>query len=194
MQGCRPLTEDEVDLVMQSFGGKFATRDTALFTLGVLSGFRITELLSVRIKDVQQHGQIVERVTVERRHMKRKLQSRTVILHPKAKLAVQVWLDSMTKSIDVSPEHYLFKSRKGQNRPISRIQALRILKEAFDSCEMTGKLGTHSMRKTFANNVHEKLDRDLVKTQRALGQKNITTTIRYLSFRDAEIDEAILSL
>ncbi len=194
MQGCRPLTEDEVDLVMQSFGGKFATRDTALFTLGVLSGFRITELLSVRIKDVQQHGQIVERVTVERRHMKRKLQSRTVILHPKAKLAVQVWIEVMSKSIDVSPDTYLFKSRKGQNRPISRIQALRILKEAFDSCEMTGKLGTHSMRKTFANNVHEKLDRDLVKTQRALGQKNITTTIRYLSFRDEEIDEAILSL
>jgi integrase len=126
--------------------------------------------------------------------MKRKLQSRTVILHPKAKLAVQTWLDTMTKAIDVSPETYLFKSRKGQNRPISRIQALRILKEAFDSCEMTGKLGTHSMRKTFANNVHERLDRDLVKTQRALGQKNITTTIRYLSFRDEEIDEAILAL
>ena len=126
--------------------------------------------------------------------MKRKLQSRTVILHPKAKLAVQVWIEVMSKSIEVSPDTYLFKSRKGQNRPISRIQALRILKEAFDSCAMTGKLGTHSMRKTFANNVHEKLDRDLVKTQRALGQKNITTTIRYLSFRDQEIDEAILSL
>ncbi len=194
MQGCRPLTEPEVDLVMQSCGGKFAARDTALFTLGVLSGFRITELLSVRIKDVQQHGQIVERVTVERRHMKRKLLSRTVILHPKAKRAVQVWIEVMSTSIDVSPDTYLFKSRKGQNRPISRIQALRILQEAFDSCAMTGKLGTHSMRKTFANNVHEKLDRDLVKTQRALGQKNITTTIRYLSFRDEEIDEAILSL
>ncbi len=194
MQGCRPLTEDEVDLVMQSFGGKFAARDTALFTLGVLSGFRITELLSLRIKDIEQHGQIVERVTVERRHMKRKLQSRTVILHPKAKVAVQTWLEVVSKSIVVSPDTYLFKSRKGQNRPISRIQALRILKEAFDSCAMTGKLGTHSMRKTFANNVHEKLDRDLVKTQRALGQKNITTTIRYLSFRDEEIDEAILSL
>ena len=126
--------------------------------------------------------------------MKRKLQSRTVILHPKAKVAVQTWLAVMTRSIDVSPDTYLFKSRKGQNRPISRIQALRILQDAFESCAMTGKLGTHSMRKTFANNVHEKLDRDLVKTQRALGQKNITTTIRYLSFRDAEIDEAILSL
>jgi site-specific recombinase XerD len=59
---------------------------------------------------------------------------------------------------------------------------------------LRGKLGTHTMRKTFANNVHERLGRDLVKTQRALGQKNITTTILYLSFRDDEITQAILAL
>ena len=194
MQGCRPLTEEEVDLVMRSFGGTFARRDTALFTLGILSGFRITEILSLRLKDVCQHGQLVDRVTVHRRHMKRKLKSRTVILHPQAKAALQAWLDVMPRFTAVTPETYVFKSRKGPNRPISRHQALRLLKEAFGSCEMTGRLGTHSMRKTFANNVHERLARDLAKTQRALGQQNIATTIRYLSFRNEEIDAAILAL
>ncbi len=194
MQGCRPLSAAEVALVMQSFSGTFAARDHALFTLGIFSGFRITELLSLTVKDVVQHGQMVDRVTVHRRHMKRKRQSRSVIFHPQAKRALQVWLQDMATRGDGAPDTYVFKSRKGGNHPISRRHALAILKEAFRSCEMTGTLGTHSMRKTFANNVHERLARDVVKTQQALGQQHITTTIRYLSFRGEEIDQAILAL
>jgi integrase len=49
MPGCRPLTDDEVDLVLQSFGGRYALRDRALFCLGIYTGFRITELLSLRL-------------------------------------------------------------------------------------------------------------------------------------------------
>jgi hypothetical protein len=44
MKGCRPLTEAEVDLLQQSFGGVYADRDKALFLLGVKSGFRISWL------------------------------------------------------------------------------------------------------------------------------------------------------
>jgi integrase len=61
MKGCRPLTAEEVELVQQSFGGVYAERDQALFLLGVKSGFRISELLSLRVGDVSQHGQLVDR-------------------------------------------------------------------------------------------------------------------------------------
>lgn len=74
------------------------------------------------------------------------------------------------------------------------MHAWRILKEAYESNEMTGKLGTHSMRKTFADRIYDKLDRDLVKTQKALGHRNINSTVQYLSFREEEIDEAMLSI
>ncbi len=60
--------------------------------------------------------------------------------------------------------------------------------------QLGGTLGTHAMRKTFANNVHVLLGRDLVKTQRALGHKNVSSTVSYLSFLEEEIDEAILAL
>ena len=49
------------------------------------------------------------------------------------------------------------------------------------------------MRKTFADRVYEKLNHDLVKTQRALGHRNINSTVSYLSFREEEIDAAILA-
>ena len=85
MKGCRPLTDAEVALVLTSFGGCYALRDKALFLLGLKSGFRISELLSLRLADVLHHGQLVDRVTVTRRHMKKKVEGRTVILHPEAK-------------------------------------------------------------------------------------------------------------
>src|SRR4029450_6462741 len=77
--------------------------------------------------------------------------------------------------------------------PISRMHAHRFLREAFDSCEMTGPLGTHSMRKTFARRVHQRLGNDLAKTKEALGQKSITATMHYMSFLHDEIDQAILA-
>jgi hypothetical protein len=49
------------------------------------------------------------------------------------------------------------------------------------------------MRKTFANRVYDRLRHDLVKTQRALGHKNINSTVSYLSFRDEDVDAAILA-
>ena len=190
MRGCRPLTDDEVSEVSRSFWGEHARRDKALFLLGIRSGFRISELLSLRVRDVAPGGRMVDRVTVERRHMKKKVEGRTVLLHPEAKAALAAWLEVLGANEDA----YVFQSRIGENRPITRVQAYRILHEACDACELTGKLGTHSMRKTFANKIYDRLDNDLVKTQRALGHRNINSTVQYLSFREEEIDAAILGM
>lgn len=188
------MTDDEVSEVAMSFYGEHARRDKALFLLGVKSGFRISELLSLRLRDVLQAGRLVDRVTVERRNMKKKLEGRTVLLHPDARAALAAWLRELGQHSELIGETYIFQSRKGGNRPITRVQAYRILHDACDSCEMNGKLGTHSMRKTFANKVYDALEHDLVKTQRALGHRNINSTVQYLNFREEEIDQAILSM
>jgi site-specific recombinase XerC len=87
MKGCRPLSDEEVKVISHSFGGTFGKRNKALFILGVCSGFRISELLSLTAGDVQQHGKIVDHMTVARRHMKKKTEGRTVPLHPEAQAA-----------------------------------------------------------------------------------------------------------
>ena len=193
MKGCRPLTDEEVRLVQQSFGGVYATRDKALFLLGVKSGFRISELLSLRVGDVWQHGRLVDRVTVARQHMKNQREGRTVLLHPEAKTALATWLLTLRQMPDCTGQTFVFQSRKGVNQPISAVQAWRILHEAVITNELTGKVGTHAMRKTFANRVYHQLNHDLVKTQRAMGHKNINSTVAYLSFVEDEIDQAILA-
>ena len=193
MKGCRPLTEAEVNLIAKSFGGKYVNRDKALFLLGVKSGFRISELLSLRLGDVIQAGRLVDRVTVQRRNMKKKTEGRTVLLHPDAKAALAAWGEELRAAGYMTDDAFVFQSKKGRNKAISRVHAWRILNECYESNEMTGKLGTHAMRKTFANKVYDALKGDLVKTQKALGHRNINSTVQYLSFREEEIDEAILS-
>jgi site-specific recombinase XerD len=151
-----------------------------------------------------QHGTVVGAITVQRRYMKGgkagKTSSRTVLVHPEARAALSVWLEALQKMLKgaLDPQTPVFCSRvrdaaTGLRRAISREQAWRLLTEAFEANELSGKLGTHAMRKTFANRMYEKLGHDLVKTQRALGHANINSTVQYLSFREEEIDAAILA-
>jgi integrase len=126
--------------------------------------------------------------------MKRNTEGRTVVVHPKAQAALPAWLAALAAAGALLPSRYLFASRKGVNRPICRETANQILHDAYAVNGLSGQLGTHSLRKTFANHVYDKLGRDLVKTQRAMGHKNIHSTVSALSFCEAEIDQAILAL
>jgi site-specific recombinase XerD len=193
-----------VSLVAKSFSGTFAKRNKALFVVGHRTGFRISELLSLAVTDVLQHGKIGDHLTVQRKHMKGgkagKTSSRTVALHPEARAALSVWLEMLTRMLkgNLDPMTPVFCSRvrdtaTGLRRHISREQAWRILKEAFNSNELSGKLGTHAVRKTFCNRVYTLLKHDLVKTRQAMGHANVNSAVQYLSFREEEIDAAILA-
>jgi hypothetical protein len=79
---------------------------------------------------------------------------------------------------------------------------LRILQEVYATNGLTGKVATHSMRKTFANNIYRHLSQrraagdaidPLRLTSKALGRRNINSTDQYLSFPEADIDQAILA-
>ena len=87
----------------------------------------------------------------------------------------------------------IFAEHRG-NRAISPTHAWRILWEACATNELTGKLGTHCPRKTFANKVYHQLGFDLIRTKRALSHQQISNTERYLSFAEAEIHAAILAI
>jgi integrase len=187
MIGCRPLTDEELEQLQNDMR---STQDKALLVLCATTGFRISEALSLKVQDVALKGEALDRVTVKRRSMKGKDRSRTVLLHPTAKQGIEalIWERRL------EPQHYLFKSQKGENRPIDRTQAWRRLKAAFARLGLQGKVATHSMRKYFAGQVYEALGRDIFKTSKALGHKHVSSTADYLSFKTEEIDAAVLTL
>lgn len=188
MAGCRSLNENEITLVKNNLD---ILRNKVMFILGVKSGFRITELLSLCIKDVSTDGISNDRVKVSRKSMKGKTSSREVLLHNEAKQVVKEYLDTLGF---YSPNDPLFKSRQGENKPITRNQAWLILKEAYKEAGIQGSTGTHSARKSFARNVYEASGHDLALTQKAIGHSSVTTTIKYLDIKQDEVDDIIRKL
>jgi integrase len=194
MKGCRSFTDQEAEVVIKSFTGQYAARDRAIFALGRYTGERISAILHLKVGDVVQAGKVADSVTYQRSNRKGKVEGRTVKLHPEAIAALSEWINQQSKGTYLTANEYIFQSRKGHNQPISRIQYHRILKGAIEANNLTGKIATHSMRKTFADRVYEKLGKDIFRTQKALGHKNINSTVQYLSFKEADIDAAILAM
>ena len=90
---CRELSIAEINLMKDSFDGAYAKRNRTLFMLGLFTGYRIAELLSLRLADVCNitiqdktiNAQVFERVTVASKYMKGKKSARSVILSDMAR-------------------------------------------------------------------------------------------------------------
>ena len=198
MSAARPLLPDEEIKLLAALDRR---RDQVLFLFGRLTGFRITELLSVRVGDIWDLAGVRSEITLSRQRLKgghgvqrRRVRSRTVPLNPRLRGALQTYLDERFAGEEPSPGTFLFASRTGENRPISRVQAYRILKAAAAATGRPERVATHSLRKTFAQDVFERSGHNLVLTQRALGHSSVMTTARYVSPDEDAISAAILGL
>ena len=187
MNGMRPLSQIEQDQVIASLK---LQRDKTIFILGLKTGFRISELLSLKVGDVYQDGQVVGRIRVLKRNTKTK-QTRELPLHTVAKESIQSLLGTFKAGLD--KDMYLFQSREGINQSIDRTTYHKILASAIKANKIMGRTSTHSMRKTFAKAVYERLNYDLVSTCKALGHSSILNTVRYIDFDNKKIDDAILA-
>jgi len=186
MRGMRPLSDSEIAQVASRLG----VRDRAFFVLGIRTGFRVSELLSLRVADVVNGGEVARFVGVHRRNMKGKSEGRTIPLHDEARAALSAWVAEL-KNMGAAAESPLFLSREGG--AISRGQAWAIMTGAYRAAGVFGRVGVHGLRKTFAARVYDRTGHDLMQTQRALGHKAITSTAAYLSFADSEVEAAILA-
>jgi len=200
MPGCRPLTERLLSKVLRAASGAYQLRDRALIVMGVRTGFRIAELLSLRIGDVVRGGKFVEQITVKRRHMKggrrqtARIESRSVPMHPDIPKALGPWLRQLRSMGYILRGDFLFQSRVAGNRPITRWAALRMLKKTCAAVGLYEGIGTHTLRKTFAAAVNRQLGGNIYLVAEALGHKDVNSAKAYLSFDRKVIDEAILSV
>lgn len=190
MIGARPLTRKQVKAAIAA---STSARDKALLTLGFCTGFRISELLSVRVCDVVKNGTAFSHVTVKASNTKTK-KGRTTQLNTDAQKCVLALVREL-KAKGVDDNAPLFVSRKHAQgvAAITRQQAHRILKAVFASIGELGNVSAHTMRKTFAKAIYD-ATKKLELVQKALGHASISSTIAYLSFSSDEIDAAINSM
>ena len=186
---CRRLNPDEIGKVAEALRGtRKGPRDAALFILGITTGFRISELLSLRVGDVMDDLGVRPTVTVKRRNMKRKQHGRTMDIVPLAASALKEWVKWAFTRWGVSYRDHLFCKSDGS--PISRQEAWRILKRAYRRAGVRGAVATHSMRKTFVSMAREYARANvddvepLMFAQRMAGHARIDSTVKYLETAD----------
>lgn len=202
MRGARKLSKEEVDLLKRSFAGRLGIRNRAFFMFGLNTGFRVTELLSLKIGDVlESSGQIKDYVMISRRFMKGKKASRSVVINPGAKKALHPLLIILRESGVTHRDDYIFRSSGRGNKAITREHAWRIIHNAAMLANLTGQVSTHSMRKTFAGAVYSRLlarvsEGEAVDafrlTSKALGHMSIDSTDKYLEINGEVVDDVIL--
>ncbi len=201
MLGCRPLTDDEISQAMQHLhGSKAKERDRCMLVLGLRTGFRISELLSLRVWDVVQYGKVLPQVRVYRRFMKGKKKTRIVPLNIEARKALARWLPILYRWRGNLPDTYLFQSFKGG--AITRQHASRIMRTLAAQFHWPPPVSTHSLRKTFAFKVYAQAckgwkphkENPLRVVQVALGHASMNTTVLYLGLDEAEVTRCVLSV
>ena len=87
------------------------------------------------------------------------------------------------------PQDYLFVSQKGENRPISRVQAYRILNSIAKELGLE-EIGTHTLRKTFGY-WHYKKYKDVAILQSLFNHSSPSVTLEYIGVNQDVMDKTI---
>lgn len=120
-------------------------RNYALIVLGLNSALRISDILNLTWGDVfdfeekefKSHVYVKEKKTGKSKKFLLNQNASGGLLKLKRKLG----------HINISD--YIFKSREGQNKPITRYMAIKIIKGACEAVGIKEHIGCHSLRKTF---------------------------------------------
>jgi integrase len=190
MKGCPAPTKPEINLALRNLRGRWRWRNRALLILGIHTGLRISELLSLRLGQVYQGGQVLPRVYLQRQDSKGKRAGSSIVIHPRAVAALMKWIQSPLEP--TQPEQPLFPSQRYPDRAMDRHTGWLTLHRAFVAAGVIGMAGSHCMRKTYAENVRIALGGDIFRLSKAMRHTSVFTTLAYMSYKQEEIDRAIL--
>lgn len=154
-------------------------RNYILFIMGIYSGLRISDMLSLRIRDVKNKEYINIR---EKKTKKQKI----FTINPYVKKELKSFCDG--KDLN----EFLFKSRKGINKPITREMAYQILRETAEIFSIDN-IGCHTLRKTFGY-LHYNQWKDVLALQKIFNHADPKITLRYIGIEQETINNSIKGL
>jgi integrase len=159
-------------------------RNYALIVLGLNSALRISDILNLKWEDVYDfeegsfklHVSVVEQKTSK---MKKFLLNKNAI----------EGLVGLKKQLGhINSQDYVFKSREGVNKAITRHMAIRIIKEACAAVGIKENVGCHSLRKTFGYHSWKK-GVPLPVLMELYNHSNQAVTKLYLGISQDDIDD-----
>lgn len=174
-----------------------SVRNELLFILGINVGLRVSDIVKLTVGDIVKMGKTPkEYVTITEKKTKK---TKKFYI---GKTVEKVILDYLKEYPDITDETFVFFSRKGTNKPITRQQAYRIINFAAEQLGLverdinghilSGEVGTHTMRKTFGyhavmNGASLRLLMDL------FNHSSEAQTLRYIGITEEQKREVYLN-
>lgn len=178
-----PIRDDEWLVAFIEELKEGSERNYIMFMIGIYTGLRISDILPLRVADVSgSHMVLLEQKT--KKHKR-------IIMHPTLRRAINRYIEGMDKTDVLLPSRE--KSKTGKVRPIGRRQALRILQDTAKSIGYTGRIGTHSLRKTFGFR-HYQQYKDVAELQVIFNHDSQYETLKYIGVMSERIEDGIVRM
>mgnify|MGYP003290397140 CR=1 FL=1 len=178
MEYVEPIREREKIETVKKILKCEGMRNFLLFLIGINSGLRISDILKLKISDVKNKDyiEIIEQKTGKYKKFP----------------ITNSFKNYLNEFIfNKSPDEYLFASQRG-NKPITRIQAYRIINHACQKAGITTHIGTHTLRKTFGYHFYQE-KKDVALLQCIFNHSAPSVTLRYIGINQDIIDSNLRS-
>ena len=165
-----------------------AYRDYLIFTLGINSGLRISDILKLKFGDIlEANNKIIKVISIrEKKTQKRK----SFPINNRIKEAINFYLDNL--SFKYKLDQLLFCSEYN-NKAITRGTAYRIIKKWARGAGIQYTIGTHTLRKTFGYHCYKK-GVDLTLIVKLLNHSSESQTLNYIGITKDDMDGVYTNL
>lgn len=175
MNFVQPIRDPDMILFIKRYLKEQSERNYMLFVTGINSGLRISDILQLRVRDVKKtYFNIIEIKTGKKKR---------IDMTPQLQKEFRVYIEGK------EDYEFLFKSRVGLNKPLSRSMAYKILRTAGERFGLDD-IGTHTMRKTFGYHLYKQTG-DVALLQKILNHSDPAFTLRYIGISDDMMNKAI---
>lgn len=181
-----PIRDKKQIEVMKSFLKARDIRNYLLFMVGISSALRISDILKLQVSDIWDGRKPKEFIMLNEKKTGKSKQ------FPITKNLNKAIIEFM-KEYDLKLDDYIFQSRKGNKKAITRQHAAYILSEAGDYIGIKEPISTHSMRKTWGYWAY-KSGVSLVLIMEALNHSSIASTKKYLGITQDDLDNVYMAL
>jgi integrase len=165
--------------------GQERIRDLLLFTVGINTALRISDLLQLQIGQfLDDRGRYKNRFWIQEQKRNKRHE---VVINQSIREALKEYME-VYPGIAENSGHFVFFNTKTNSYfdPIKRGQAWKFIVSICHDVGLPGNFGTHSLRKTWGYHARL-LGVDLALIMHKLNHESIAYTKRYLGITDDEL-------
>lgn len=173
------LKDEELDKIFSVCNSNNPTeeRDTLIIELLYATGVRVSELVNIKIKDINREEKLIKVLGKGNKE-------RMVIYNNHTKKALDTYLKDGYNYFNKKSSEYLILNKNGNK--LSERYIREIINKKVSQASLDIKISPHTLRHTFATNILEN-GADLMTVKELLGHESLNTTSIYTHITNEQI-------